>query len=287
MKNIVKYILSFLSRIYLHVTKNKIRVLAFHKVEKTEMFDRKLAHLKKTYNLISIEELHNHIFNNHPLPQKALLITFDDGDRTMLTNAYPLFKKHEIPAVLFIITSLIDTDQPFWWDEISYYVPGKSGLDMRSKAKKVPNAERIQMLADVRNGSQKEPFLQKQLTGSELHILHQAGMRIANHSHTHLMFDKTEKDELAREMKLSCHFLQKEGFLYNVFAYPNGNNNKATEEILMANGITMAFLFDHKINKEKIHPMNISRIRVSDTQTDHEFILRASGLHSFIFHLTR
>jgi len=65
-----------------------LRVLMYHKVakEKTdfltvseEQLKMQLNWLKGHYNFISLKQLTNFIKKNEPLPDKPLLITFDDG----------------------------------------------------------------------------------------------------------------------------------------------------------------------------------------------------------------
>ena len=56
------------------------------------------------------------------LPEKAVVITFDDGYKDNYLYAYPILKKHRIPATIFLATGHIDTGKLFWWDKVSYVI---------------------------------------------------------------------------------------------------------------------------------------------------------------------
>ena len=45
-----------------------------------------------------------------PLPEKAVLITFDDGYRDTLENALPVLQKHGYPAVIFVPVAYMEDD---------------------------------------------------------------------------------------------------------------------------------------------------------------------------------
>lgn len=53
------------------------------------------------------------------LPERAVILTFDDGHREHYTTVLPLLKKYNLKAVFFIISGKADTDPLFvTWDEI-------------------------------------------------------------------------------------------------------------------------------------------------------------------------
>lgn len=109
-------------------------------------------------------------------------------------------------------------------------------------------------------------------------------MIIANHSHTHPMFDQCNSDELKYELQKSTEVLESMDYQAKVFAYPNGNFDPTAEQELIKEGVKMAFLFAHKLNEKNINPLRIFRIRVDSDTNLKEFKVKVSGLHSFIYH---
>ncbi|WP_183075501.1 polysaccharide deacetylase family protein [Gillisia mitskevichiae] len=224
-----------------------------------------------------------HLFKKKQLPKSSVLITFDDGDFSVLKYGLPILKKNKVPTCLFVITNLINSQKPFWWDEIREYLGNDDGNKKVKEVKSWPNIKRENYLKELRNNSDKPNKIVSQLTFSDLVELKTGGVFIANHSHTHPMLDMSSEYEIQNEFEESKSLFKKwnlNGF--DVFAYPNGNFDKNSELLLERNQIKLAFLFDHKINKKNVNPLRISRIRVNSDTVINEFKVKTSGIHSFI-----
>lgn len=287
MRNHLYNTLNLFYPVFNNLYKNRLRVLAYHDIADASNFESQIKWLKSKYNIIDIDTLKDHFFKNRKLPQNSLLITLDDGDKTVYTNGLPVFKKHKVPAVLFIITELIDTNKDFWWNTIIKN-ERKNGLaqpeimKVINKNKSLSNEQRIKYL------EQYPTTHQEQLTVEEVRELNKNKVYIGNHSHTHPMFDKLKKEELLNELEqVRKKFNNYNTGDYAVFAYPNGNFNKETENLLKENNINIAFFFDHKINKEKINPLRVSRIAVDSDTPLPEFKIKVSGLHPFILNFKK
>lgn len=50
------------------------------------------------------------------LPDRPVLMTFDDGTQGVLSHALPLLKKYHIKSVLFVAMKHHQSPQPYWWD---------------------------------------------------------------------------------------------------------------------------------------------------------------------------
>lgn len=53
---------------------------------------------------ISMQQLYDHWFNGAPLPEKPIVLTFDDGYRTMYTTVYPLLKERGWSGTFYCVT---------------------------------------------------------------------------------------------------------------------------------------------------------------------------------------
>ena len=63
------------------------------------------------YNMISIDDLLAAQHSERPLPDKAVLLTFDDGYASFYTYVYPLLKAFDYPAVLALVGSWLDAPE--------------------------------------------------------------------------------------------------------------------------------------------------------------------------------
>jgi peptidoglycan/xylan/chitin deacetylase (PgdA/CDA1 family) len=70
------------------------------------------------YTTISLYDLAAFLTQGVPLPDKPVIITFDDGYRDNFTNAFPLLKARNMTATFFVVTDFIDEQRPDYltWD---------------------------------------------------------------------------------------------------------------------------------------------------------------------------
>ncbi len=69
---------------------------------------RQLKHIASNYNVIRLSDLLEHIENGKQLPEKALLITFDDAYANNYSLAWPIFREMHIPFAIFTVTGFVD-----------------------------------------------------------------------------------------------------------------------------------------------------------------------------------
>ncbi len=280
MRKIQYKLLSIFSFIYKNLYRNRLRVLAYHDVGDSELFTRQIEYLSSNYSIITIDQVKGNLFKNKPLPKFPLLLTFDDGDISVLEKGFPILIKNNCHACVFIITDLINTKVDFWFKTVRKKMKEGGICEMEinlimNNFKKISNGERIEQLKVFGT------LPKKQLTKADLKLLIENNIFIGNHSHTHPMFNRCKPDEIVAELYNVKDFFkrsQMEG--YEVFAYPNGNWDETSERILRDQNIELAFLFDHKVNPKNINPLRISRIRANSDMGIDELRSKVSGLHS-------
>ncbi len=77
------------------------------------MFEANLRYIRDHYNVVSVSDLHA-----NRLPENPLLITFDDGYKSVYDNALPLLRKYRMPATVYLITCAVN-NQVVWVNEIN------------------------------------------------------------------------------------------------------------------------------------------------------------------------
>jgi len=81
------------------------------------------------YETISLYELLNHLTIGAPLPDKPVILTFDDGYRDNYEYAFPLLLRWGMDATFFVVTDFIDEANPRYvsWDMLrTMYTAGMS-----------------------------------------------------------------------------------------------------------------------------------------------------------------
>ena len=99
-----------------------LRVLMYHKVNDipdnpttvpVAHFDDQLAQLGELgYQVIDLDAVLEHYTLGTPLPDRAVLITFDDGYRDTLENAMPVLQKYDYKAVIFVPVAYMEDATP-------------------------------------------------------------------------------------------------------------------------------------------------------------------------------
>lgn len=96
---------------------NVLPILMYHSVDhkpnssvvtQPANFEKQMRAVKGAgYHTITPFELYDYYYNNGKLPENPILITFDDGYLDNYTYAYPVLKKLDMEATIFLITSRI------------------------------------------------------------------------------------------------------------------------------------------------------------------------------------
>lgn len=69
------------------------------------------------YTFVTLEDLYQYEKGQIGLPEKVIIITMDDGQIGCYTDAFPVLKKYQIPATIFIVNQLVGTEDYFSWEQ--------------------------------------------------------------------------------------------------------------------------------------------------------------------------
>lgn len=138
--------------------KGKVTILTYHRVlsrndlhkhwvqpgmyVETGVFEQHVQFLQEYFSVLSFHELlarwQSRDWDNG---RRYCVITFDDGWLDNYQNAYPILRKHRMPATIFLPTNFVGTDQWFWPEQVSCLIKemlsGVDGEKRRSMASRV------------------------------------------------------------------------------------------------------------------------------------------------------
>jgi peptidoglycan/xylan/chitin deacetylase (PgdA/CDA1 family) len=268
----------------------RLTVLAYHGIDDPACFRRQLGYLARTMQPVSIQELLAAMYGGRSLPARAVLLTFDDGHRSLLEAGLPLLRERGFPAVAFIVPGVLDTDRPFWWTEAeqltgqggrSSRFPGLTPAELVARLKRLPDAQRLEVVDELRATASGPPPRTPQLRRAELPLLESAGITVGNHSLTHPCLPRCDDDKVVAEITEAHRLLRDAlGREPTAFAYPNGDWDPRAQQVLTDAGYETAFLFDHRPSPSTPRqPLQISRVRVNSTTSLVRFAMIVSGLH--------
>lgn len=117
-----------------------VPVLYYHSVKESadnevtispQMLKTQLKYIKdQGYITLTLSELKNYILNNSPIPEKSIVITFDDGYMDNYSSAFPILKDFNMVATIFCITSNLDGS--YYLSENAIKEMSNYGIDIQS-----------------------------------------------------------------------------------------------------------------------------------------------------------
>ncbi len=78
----------------------------------SQAFEQQMRYLKDNgYHTVTPDEMLDFLLYRHPLPQKSVWLTMDDGYRSTFRIAYPILKKYGFTATIFIYTDFVQASR--------------------------------------------------------------------------------------------------------------------------------------------------------------------------------
>lgn len=252
------------------LSKQQATILLYHNLEETrypwrgsrlipQHFEDQIKYLNQQYRIISLNELVEYTREQRTLPPKVAVITLDDGYKDNYTYAYPILKKYNAPATIFLATGYLDSGGLFWWDRFRYAlwnttlemieIANLGKLSLKSSAERLRAMSRLQeMLKQLPDGEREHlidtivslsgvnipPDLGKELLLSwdEVREMSNNGIAFGAHTVTHPFLTELPVAEAKRQIVESKKTLEKElGKPVTAFAYPYGRATDFNDEI--------------------------------------------------------
>ncbi|MBQ4348783.1 MAG: polysaccharide deacetylase family protein [Clostridia bacterium] len=210
---------------YHHITENKDKAGSY--TVTTDEFEKDLQYIaSKGYTAVSVSQLIDYVYNAEALPEKPIVITFDDGFESYQALALPILEKYSMKSAVFIIGSAADLYTRVSDHNISY-----SNL----------NWQAIKELQD-------SPLCEVHSHTYDLHHNEKGerkGMsRLKNESNA-----EYERVISADLIKLQKAFENKSLTVPAAIAYPYGAYDNYTTQIIKKLGFRVSFTCEQRINR--------------------------------------
>lgn len=278
-------------------------------------FDRQIGELRRRFAPVAPADVVAWVQNGRPLPERAVLVTFDDGYRNNLTLAAPILERHGVPALVSVTTGHVGQRELLWPTEVELrivrgrgtHVPSPDGdapvrlpaardarralADaVRRQLKAVADGARRDYLAALRastelHDSEIDAELVAFLDWDEVRALTRHGIAIGSHTVSHPILTRLEPDQLARELADSRARIEREtGAACDCFVYPNGGPEDVSPQVTAAvarAGYAVAFTLMNGLNAVAPHDRHaLDRVDVPGHVAPRVFGARTSGLYS-------
>lgn len=312
--------------------KERLTVLAYHRVgdydldtfpyfapnisATTAMFRRQMAYVAEHFNVIDLHTLRDYVRGQGELPDRPLLITFDDGYYDNYASAAPILREFNFPAVIFIVTGRMDDRGPLWWDEVAYYfhtantrtvtlpligqvslvTPDEKGDAMYAYSealKRLPEDEKrdyVAQLPELLGSAPLQPAAHQMfMNWDQVRELWADNIVSQPHTHTHPILTRIPLESVRHELETSAGRIKREtGHDAFAFAYPNGQPTDYSPDIMQ---IMRELNFDLGFTLSagpmpradiRQHPLQIRRVFLSMGDTFDIFAAKVMGIPALI-----
>lgn len=105
--------------------------------------------LTKQFRFVSMSRAIELLAADRPVPRNIAVVTFDDGYQNNFSQALPVLREFNVPAVFYVATDHIEYRLPFWFDRLDFAIQAaaRRGLTInfmdRKYEMKAANRERL------------------------------------------------------------------------------------------------------------------------------------------------
>jgi peptidoglycan/xylan/chitin deacetylase (PgdA/CDA1 family) len=268
-----------------------------------DTFDRHIAHLRRKFHLVTLEQFVRLLEQRKPFPPRTCLITFDDGWHDNLKYALPVLARHRAPAALFVTTDVVSNAVIFWQERLTQLliecwrarVPA-SALPKLARDEGVPascesfesakvraralvtrlKGQPVQVARDMIGAIEGalashgvevvSPAADAFLSWDDIRRLRESGLfTIGSHGMTHTPITMLSPDAVRCELVNSRFTISERlGEPIDSFAFPNGDNDHMTCRLVGELGYRVAFTTRRGLVKADDNPHCINRVGIQE-----------------------
>jgi peptidoglycan/xylan/chitin deacetylase (PgdA/CDA1 family) len=272
-------------------------------------FERQMRHLARRYRVVSADEVRASIRGERALPARAVLVTFDDAYTDFGNIAWPIMRRHGLPATVFVSTDYPGhPERSFWWDRLHHAVSrtrltsvrtpslgflpldgptnrARSLRDVHDRLKGLSHESAAAALAELLDilGAE-SPASNMVHSWDELRSLSADGVTIGGHTRSHAALTRVSPAQLADEVRCCRKELREQiGADIFAFAYPYGFYDGSSVQAVQDAGFEMAFTCDEGHSRlTGAQALRLRRTNITTRTTPALFRLRLFRLGSVI-----
>jgi len=266
-----------------------------------ETFEMQILYLKQHFQVLSLAEKMSSLPNMEKTRslRPVCILTFDDGWRDFYEYAYPLLKRNQVPATVFLPTGYIGTNDWFWTDRLASFLTN----EIPPAKPEIPGNALVETIAGIRGGHEErlEAAIQllknrndkeieevvaelKERAGIEARPNHRVFLNweevremrgselvtFGSHTNNHRILDHLKEEDVWEELVLSKKILLQEGVVnpdFIPFCYPNGNFNQRIACMVREAGYHAAVSTENGWNDGHASPFELKRLAIHQDMT--------------------
>lgn len=308
--------LLFALRLWLRAVRfqNLLTIVCFHRVSPAECphypalhpraFSDLLTFFRRHYDVLAARQVRD----NTRSPKPRLLITFDDGYRDFLDHALPALQAVGLPAVMNVVTEVLDSGRAFPWLAFMNAIERMKASERDGLAAElqIPSPTRFSTAEAwgvaftrafqeldspsvsrlIRRHLGAEDYTRTpMLSWSDLRALGNQGITVGSHGHTHQSLDRLPIEDARSELGLSRRRLTAEmGDSIDVVAFPSGRYNTRVVDAAISAGYRLPLGVGVGLNRGGARVLSRTLVYGKSLR---RLLLRASGLTETVTAIVR
>jgi biofilm PGA synthesis lipoprotein PgaB len=221
------------------------------------MFVRHIDWLRNNgFHFVSVDQVIAAMRNEWPLPEKAVLLTFDDGYQSVAINAWPMLQMLRIPSVHAVVTS---------WQEATDFVNFDGRTIPRTAFMSWQQLRAMEASGLVEIASHSHDLHRGIIGNPQGNLLPATTTRLFDSSTQQYESERFFKRRIAADLQRSATIIgQRTGQKPRVMVWPYGKYNAIAEEIARAEGIVLGLTLEDGGNSSSTSPLRLRRILVEN-----------------------
>lgn len=241
-----------------------------------DTFELHLQFLHEYFNIVPLSMMFSDFSDHKQRGKQRCVLTFDDGWVDFYQHAFPLLKKYNTSATVFLPTDYIGSDKWFWTDRFAWLLkeidkinktrnsfmsgsfPGlkhvldkqgsfedrlETGIDVLKKKKMadiVITLHDIEQFYNIKEKAGERVFV----SWDEVREMKDSGyVTFGSHTASHPILTTIDENDIMNELELSKKKLIDEGAVdvsFIPFCYPNGNHDLGILKMVELSGYSLA-----------------------------------------------
>lgn len=241
----------------------------------SEVFEAHCRLIATACNPISLDDLRAALDGGPALPARPVIVTFDDGYRSVLDCALPSLERHGIPAAVFVCSDPVFRSRHFWFDTLCR----RDGEDAVRRTQTLPYDDWHALTESV-SASIDERDVHRPMTAAELFRLASSPLiEVGGHTLSHPTLAAVPVDKQQREIAGCRNALEDAiGKRVQAFAYPFGrlgvHYGLETVCLVRNAGYDVAFTTEPSFHRSGSSVFEIPRFLMLDAVDDVELAHR-------------
>ena len=265
---------TFAYKIIIRLRKNRKKIIVYHDVDdninpfvdglnitvEIKAFEKHMEFLKKHYKVVNLDIIIKSIKEKQN-SDRYVAITFDDGYKSFYRNAFPILKKNNFPATVFLIEKCLNDHYYMWRNRLCYLINCNESLTISNfikyfsknqtsrnikfinKNKKeflkstaelpsLISVKEVEKLLDMISNTEKIKEIKLYIDIKDCERLSKYNIAFGNHSTSHFEFKFLNDNEIWREIKWkNIDTVASINFMSHLLALPRGAPTKNSEKI--------------------------------------------------------